>query len=378
MVGTTGRLAYAVTQTARLMWFTGQYLLAFRFATARRRAAEAAAAAAPAPAGTRAGGTDRATARSRRRQLIGDLHRLMARDLDNIKAGYYALPYDMWVRPDRPIADTVRFLRDMPVVERRRRAGAGDEVRRHAPAGSEALPDYYRQNFHFQTDGYLSPESARLYDHQVEVLFTGGADAMRRQALVPLYHFLQSRRQGACRLVDVAAGTGRFLTFVKDNYPLLPVTALDLSRPYLDEARRRLAPWARTVSVVRGAAEHLPFADASQDVITCIYLFHELPGPVRRAVAREFARVLAPDGRVIFVDSLQTGDRPPFDPLLERFPHMFHEPYYRDYIADDLVGLFAEAGLVLSETSTAFLSKVMVLTRDAAAAGAVSDRAAAA
>ena len=36
------------------------------------------------------------------------------------------------------------------------------------------LPDYYLQNFHYQSDGYLIVESAQLYDYQVEVLFTGG------------------------------------------------------------------------------------------------------------------------------------------------------------------------------------------------------------
>ena len=34
---------------------------------------------------------------------------------------------------------------------------------------------HYLQNFHFQTDGYLSEASAELYDYQVEVLFSGGA-----------------------------------------------------------------------------------------------------------------------------------------------------------------------------------------------------------
>ena len=40
-------------------------------------------------------------------------------------------------------------------------------------------PDYY-QNFHHQTDGYLSDHQA-LYDLQVEILFNGSADAMRRR-----------------------------------------------------------------------------------------------------------------------------------------------------------------------------------------------------
>ena len=34
-------------------------------------------------------------------------------------------------------------------------------------------PAYYLQNFHYQTDGWMSAESARLYDFQVETVFLG-------------------------------------------------------------------------------------------------------------------------------------------------------------------------------------------------------------
>ena len=47
-------------------------------------------------------------------------------------------------------------------------------------------PKYYLQNFHYQKDGYLSEMSANLYDLQVEILFNGTADAMRRRILAPL------------------------------------------------------------------------------------------------------------------------------------------------------------------------------------------------
>ena len=39
------------------------------------------------------------------------------------------------------------------------------------------------QDFHFQTGGYLSEDSARIYDIQVETLFMGAAAPMRRTAL---------------------------------------------------------------------------------------------------------------------------------------------------------------------------------------------------
>ena len=70
-------------------------------------------------------------------------------------------------------------------------------------AGACRFPRYYLQNFHFQTDGYLSDASAELYDYQVDVMFYGAADAMRRQALVPLGETLRGRRIAEMRLLDI-------------------------------------------------------------------------------------------------------------------------------------------------------------------------------
>ena len=51
---------------------------------------------------------------------------------------------------------------------------------------NENYPNYYLRNFHHQTDGYLSDFSASIYDLQVEILFNGSADAMRRRIIKPL------------------------------------------------------------------------------------------------------------------------------------------------------------------------------------------------
>ena len=104
-------------------------------------------------------------------------------------------------------------------------------------------------------------------------------------------------------------------------------------------------------------------ADQSHDLVTCIYLFHELPRRVRAAVAREIARILKPGGRLIVLDSLQLGDQPDYDGLLERFPVAFHEPYYADYIRHDLAAPFAAAGLKVEQVETVYLSRLMVLAK---------------
>src|SRR5205814_995504 len=120
-----------------------------------------------------------------------------------------------------PVAElrrAVDFFADLGAVEARRHGETKDRMLNGAPEGR--YPRYYLQNFHFQSDGYLSEASAERYDHQVEVLFGGGAAAMRRQALVPLRGALLHRSGAAraARLLDVGCGTGAFLREVKRNY----------------------------------------------------------------------------------------------------------------------------------------------------------------
>ena len=338
------QLLYGASQTARVGWFIGQY-----------RAAQSLAPRLPASRWPKPG----TTAPGIGRALMADLRALMRRDWANIRAGLYKPPHDMLPSPAAALRQALRFFADLPAVTLRRRERADSAVMERAPDG--AYPRYYLQNFHDQTDGYLSDRSAALYDYQVEVLFLGGADAMRRQALPALRRHVADR-PGA-RLLDVACGTGRFLTFVKDNFPSLHTTGLDLSPAYLREAAKTLRRWGGA-ELVHANAETMPFADASFDAVTCVYLLHELPRAVRARVTAEIARVLKPDGLLVLVDSLQRGDVPRYDPLLERFPVSFHEPYYTDYIGQDLGALFADAGLTAERTEIAFLSKIVAATKD--------------
>lgn len=289
-------------------------------------------------------------------ELIRDALRLQKADADNVRDGIYPPP----VEEDGSLLAHIEALRrmfaDLPRSNERRLEGRVEEAAELPEAAG--LPRYYTRNFHFQTDGYLTQESARLYDIQVETLFLGAGGAMRRQGLRPIFEFIEGRDQRLLSLVDIACGTGRFLKQIAHAFPALPLTGIDLSAAYLEEARRHLAG-RRHVAFLKGKAEALPLPDASQDIATCVYLYHELPHDVRRAVTAEIARVLKPGGLFIFIDSLQWGDRPEYEGLLEAFPVRFHEPYYEDYLADDAVALFASAGLLPAQSSTAFLSKIV-------------------
>jgi ubiquinone/menaquinone biosynthesis C-methylase UbiE len=294
------------------------------------------------------------------RDLMADLGQLLLADANAVRDGLYPAMTDASESPLEHFSRIRAMFEDLPDALARR--GSEDAATAKAVPDADELPDYFKQDFHFQTGGYLTEDSARLYDVQVETLFMGSAGPMRRAALGPIGQFMKGRDQRRIQLLDVACGTGRFLRQVRLTYPAMALTGIDLSKPYLAEAGRQLEG-LRGASLLAANAEAIPLDDASQDIVTSTFLFHELPPEVRRTVTREIARVLKPGGVFVFLDSLQMGDKPGWDGLLEAFPVRFHEPYYRHYTIDDLDGMFATAGLAMRETRHPFLSKLMVRER---------------
>ena len=174
---------------------------------------------------------------------------------------------------------------DLARREPRRLSGEPTSARELPDA--EGLPEYFTQDFHYQTGGYLSEDSARLYDVQVETLFYGAA-AMRRAAIPSIAEFLAGRDQRRIELLDVARhralpapGAARV--------PGHPRQGPRPSRAYLAEARRHLEG-LRPVELVAGNAEQ-PVRRREPGRGDDDLLYHELPAEVRRRVTAEIARV---------------------------------------------------------------------------------------
>ncbi|NJN73293.1 MAG: class I SAM-dependent methyltransferase [Limnothrix sp. RL_2_0] len=263
----------------------------------------------------------------------------------------------------------VEFLRQYPwlwleMPEIWARMQRGDVRAFDADIDLSKYPSYYRQNFHHQTNGYLSDRSADLYDLQVETLFGGLAEPMRRRVLRPLKDALNSFPQTqtqSLKVLDAPCGTGSALAMLQTALPKVKFSGLDLSPNYLKKAGDRLREKFGTApDLTQGAVENLPYADGEFHGITSIFFFHELPAPVRQQAIAEYFRVLKPQGTLVINDSIQAGDRPTLTPMMMGFPEMFHEPYYRNYLEDDLVERLAKAGFVNIRTEVHYFSKIWI------------------
>ena len=113
-------------------------------------------------------------------------------------------------------------------------------------------------------------------------------------------HLLMTGLRQGMRTLDVACGSGAVARVMARIAGQGLVAGVDLSQPRLDQARFRAEADHLDIAFVRGAAESLPFADATFDYVHARMLFQYLDEP-QRALS-EMARVTKPGGSIVLID----------------------------------------------------------------------------
>lgn len=202
-------------------------------------------------------------------ELRARYERLLEVDWQDAEAGYY--PHALLF--DNPWLDFARYYPavwlELPQIARRVH---GRRYQEFSPdISTEGYPKYYLQNFHYQTNGYLSDRSAELYDLQVELLFGGTADAMRRRVIRLLKDALDPNLS-APHILDVACGTGRMLRLCGDPAQGGAVWLGSFSC-LSAQGQPAVAGVARELpQLIRANAEAMPYADAFFDAVVSVFL----------------------------------------------------------------------------------------------------------
>jgi len=128
--------------------------------------------------------------------------------------------------------------------------------------------------------------------------------------------FAEILRRPDARVLDVCCGTGD-LAFALDRLrpravqagaPPLPITGSDFVEPMLTRAREKASASRRAVAFAAADALHLPFADASFDLITTAFGFRNLAN--YEEGLREFARVLKRGGELGILEFTEPSSGP--------------------------------------------------------------------
>lgn len=290
------------------------------------------------------------------------LDQLFKRDAQNIANGVYPAKV---LFEESPMAHYTRI--PLLLKDAFRAAKQRDQKKAHVFKETEKdyldnMPEYFLRNFHFQKDGYLSDESAALYDHQVEVLFAGTANAMRRMLIPSLKRHFQTTTGEGLHFLEVGSGTGSLTKFIAMALPKAQITCIDLSPHYLERAKAKLKGFKR-INFLQGKAEDLNFKDNSFDAVFSCYLFHELPQDVRRLVMAEKLRVLKSSGLMGITDSIQKDDDPSLNWALKQFPTQFHEPFFKNYVENKIEDELANLRVEQINTEIGFLTKLVTAVK---------------
>lgn len=220
------------------------------------------------------------------------------------------------------------------------------------------IPEHYKRHYNYAGNNFLDPESINIYEHQMELIFLGSYDAMRRLVLAPLKkHFRFSEGEGL-RFLEIGGGAGRMTKFIKQAFPKAKITLLDASSVYLKEAQKNLMSYNR-IDFIQGDALDLPFKNGSFDVVYSSFLLHEMPLVRRKKTLIEAHRVLGDKGWLGVIDFIQNDDCRELNWVLEQPWFMSQEPHLKDYSMNSLSGLLNYIGFSQVGLERGFLGKVV-------------------
>jgi ubiquinone/menaquinone biosynthesis C-methylase UbiE len=107
------------------------------------------------------------------------------------------------------------------------------------------------------------------------------------------------------RVVEIGAGTGLNVAHYPDGIAELVLTEPDAAMRR--RLARRLQRHGRAARIVDAPAERLPLADASVDTVVSTLVLCTVSDPER--TLSEIARVLRPDGQLLFVEHVRASSR---------------------------------------------------------------------
>jgi ubiquinone/menaquinone biosynthesis C-methylase UbiE len=122
------------------------------------------------------------------------------------------------------------------------------------------------------------------------------------------------------RVVEIGAGTGLNIARYPDG-----IDELVLAEPepaMRQRIARRLRRHARVARIIDAPAERLPLADDSVDTVVSTLVLCTVADPER--ALREIARVLRPDGQLLFIEHVRASSR-----FLSACQDFFFQPWYR-------------------------------------------------
>ena len=222
-------------------------------------------------------------------------------------------------------------------------------------------PNYYTKPFHGYDYGNLNWECAQegepatlsiSSDYWEDVDPYTSASWVRNNITERLENYITFRESYLFRdildynsnILDLGCSVGISTEYLKNKYQWSNVEGMDLSPYFLSIARSRSMEKDIDIRYIHANGEDIPRKENYYDLVTCNFLFHELPSDASRRILDELHRVIKPYGVLMIAD---------LDPFLlkEKLKNPFRkwafdstEPHISEYYETDMKELLLRSG----------------------------------
>jgi ubiquinone/menaquinone biosynthesis C-methylase UbiE len=193
---------------------------------------------------------------------------------------------------------------------------------------------------------------SRKHKETVQKQFTNTADAFAKFAVRDSPEVLAEKVEFAKPqphefVLDVACGPGAFVLAIAPRVRF--VSGIDLTPEMLRQARQFQAEkQILNVAFACADADHIPFPDASFDLVSCQHAFHHITKP--ELVLMEMIRVVKPQGRLLILDPLAPESDPKFE-LFNRIERLRDPSHTFSLRLTTFLSMFEEHGLEVMRQS---------------------------
>lgn len=179
---------------------------------------------------------------------------------------------------------------------------------------SIVYPNYYLKPFHCYDNGNLEwkaaieAETATLnialnYLKHFSPIIAAKFLRYNTTNLIKHYWNHHNHHQPIDSIVDLGCSIGISTEYLYNTFPdSSRIVGLDLSPYFLSIATLRTIVLNKKIGYIHANAESLPFDDNSIDLISCQFLFHEVPFDPSLRILEEIYRCLKPNGTIAILD----------------------------------------------------------------------------